>query len=475
MNLKKINVQQTIDKAKALIAEEKNLSIAFKAIFETLLLIITLFCNKLGFNSENSSKSPATDPNRKRGTKNKKNNGKKPGGQNGHIGNRLNKIDNPDKIEILSIDKRTLPSGNYQEVGYESRQVFNIEISRIVTEYRAQVLEDEFGNRYVAEFPEYVTKDVQYGQNVKAHSVYMSQFQLLPYNRIQDYFTEQMNLPISSGSIYNFNAEAYNLLEIFDNIAKNKLISAPLIHVDETSAHVDKSTIWLHNASNDLWTYIYPHKKRGTEAMEEIGILPKFQGILCHDHWKPYYTYDCTHSLCNAHHLRELEWSYKEDKQLWAKEIQDLLIEIKNAVEDSGINKLTNALSLTYRNKYKRIIAKGKLECSRTTDIIVSAKNRIKKSKSRNLLERLASFEDDTLRFMEEKIVPFTNNQSENDIRMTKVQQKISGCFRSMEGAKFFCRIRSYLSTCRKNGFSITNALMLLFKGKMPDFICNSV
>lgn len=192
----------------------------------------------------------------------------------------------------------------------------------------------------------HVTKDVQYSQAVKAHSVYMSQFQLIPYNRIQDYFAEQMNLLISSGSIYNFNQEAYNLLETFDNIAKNKLIGSPLLHADETSTHVDKKTIWLHNASNNLWTYIYPHAKRGLKAMEEIGILSNFKGILCHDHWKLYYHYNLTHSLRNAHHLRELESSHKEDGQTWAKDMQNLFIEINNAVENSGVNKLPHVLAL---------------------------------------------------------------------------------------------------------------------------------
>ena len=474
MILKDISIKDTIEKAKILLEQEKNISPSFKAMFELLLLIITLFCNKLGLNSSNSSKSPSSDPNRKRGGKNKKSD-KKPGGQNGHSGSRLEKIKNPDQVEILSIDRRTLPKGNYREIGYKSRQVFDIKISRIVTEYRAQILEDEFGKQYIAEFPEHVISDVQYGQNVKAHSVYMSQFQLLPYKRIQDYFAEQMDLPVSGGSIFNFNKEAYELLADFENITKNKLTISALLQVDETSAHVDKSTIWLHTASNNLWTHLYPHKKRGCEAMDEIGILSKFKGILCHDHWKPYYAYkQCMHSLCNAHHIRELEYALEKDGQLWAKDMQNLLVEINEAIKTSRLNKLTDAVALEYRHKYKMIIISGELECSRASDIINSKNGRIKKSKSRNLLERLKQFENDTLLFMEEEIVPFTNNLSENDLRMTKVQQKISGCFRSMDGAKIFCRVRSYLSTCRKHGVKITDALNLLFQGKMPDFVYNS-
>ena len=159
-----------------------------------------------------------------------------------------------------------------------------------------------------------MTRPVQYGSNLKAHSVYMSQFQLLPYNRIQDHFNDQMNIAISPGTLYNINQQAYWLLARFEAIAINQLASAALLHADETSINVDGKRIWLHSASNHAWTHFYPHTKRGTDAMNEIGILPKFKGILCHDHWKPYYTYPCIHALCNAHHLRELERAWDQDK-----------------------------------------------------------------------------------------------------------------------------------------------------------------
>jgi len=219
------------------------------------------------------------------------------------------------------------------------------------------------------------------------------------------------------------------------------------------------------------WTYYYPHAKRGTEAMDAIGILPNFDGILCHDHWKPYYTYDCTHALCNAHHLRELERAWEQDHQAWAKQMKRLLEEINSAVDKSGTH-LSPADAKRYRKKYKTLLRKAELECPPPDETKhVGKRGRIKRSKARNLLERLMDYEDDVLRFMENEIVPFTNNLGENDIRMTKVQQKISGCFRSMDGAYVFCRIRGYLSTCRKNGVNPSEALRLLFAGEIPDFI----
>jgi len=220
------------------------------------------------------------------------------------------------------------------------------------------------------------------------------------------------------------------------------------------------------------WTYFFPHEKRGTDAMDRIGILPKLRGILCHDHWKPYYKYDCTHALCNAHHLRELTGVWEEVKQQWAKDAKSLLEEINRAVNDAGGSVETRE-SEKYRQRYRLILKNADAECSPPDETNRKGKRgRVKRTKARNLLERLIEYEDDALRFMDNKIVPFTNNLGENDIRMTKVQQKISGCFRSMEGAKIFCRIRSYLSTCRKQGISSSLALEILFRGELPDFVC---
>ena len=205
--------------------------------------------------------------------------------------------------------------------------------------------------------------------------------------------------------------------------------------------------------------------------MNEIGILPFFKGVLCHDHWKPYYRYDCTHALCNAHHLRELERAWEQDNQQWAKQMQALLIDMKTAVEEAG-GCLAPDGAQRWRRRYRRLLKKADIECPPPDESQRKGRRgRLKRSKARNLLERLRDFESDVLRFMTVESVPFTNNQGENDLRMTKVQQKISGCFRSMEGAKIFCRVRSYLSTCRKHGLSASQALALLFQGKNPDFM----
>ena len=472
MTISNIDVEATIDRVKALIAAEKDLSPALKASLDVLLLLVSLIVGRLGLNSKNSSKPPSADPNRVKEPKNKSD--RKPGGQIGRRGTTLQRVDDPDEVEVLKVDRTTLPKGQYRDVGYESRQVVDLDISRVVTEYQAQILEDQNGKRYVAPFPDGVTRPVQYGIGVKVNSVYMSQQQLIPYNRIEDHFLDQMHIPVSSGSIFNFNQEAYERLEYFDQWVRRQLASSSLLHVDETGINIGGKRVWLHNASNDRFTCFHPHGKRGGEALDDMGILPLFRGILCHDHWKPYYAYGVTHALCNAHHLRELERAWEQDNQQWAHQMMILLKEINKATHEAG-GCLDALLSQQYRKRYRDLLKEADRECPAPDETArKGSRGRVARSKARNLLERLRDFEDDVLRFMDEMEVPFSNNQAENDLRMTKVQQKISGCFRSVEGAKIFCGVRSYLSTCRKQGLTASESLRLLFEGKWPSFMAEA-
>lgn len=470
MKLDGIDIDRTLQELEASLAHEKELSPALRSLIGVLILVVKLLTNRLGLNSQNSSKPPSSDPNRPKTSRKKSD--KPRGGQPGHPGSTLQQIDEPDEIEVIKIDRKKLPRGRYREVGFEKRQVIDVYITRNVTEYQAQILENEQGARFVAMFPEGVDKAVQYGKSVKAHAVYLSQYQLLPYQRIQEYFSEQLDIPLSQGSLVNFNLEAFDRLAEFSTLVQDKLALSQRIHADETGINIDGQRHWLHCASNDLWTDFFAHAKRGTEAMEERGILPRFRGVLCHDHWKPYFRFtESLHSLCNAHHLRELTRAHEQDGQAWANQMKTLLEEINNAVDDAGGCLKADAAE-GYRIRYRELLSQAEIECPAPDKNKPPGKRgRVKRSKARNLLERLIDFEEDTLRFMENADVPFTNNQGENDLRMTKVQQKISGCFRSKEGAAIFCRVRSYLSTCRKHGLSSSHAMELLFEGKLPDFV----
>ena len=464
MSVDKINVEESIQEVKALMGKE-GVSPAMKSAINVILLLVQILINRLGLDSKNSSKPPSSDQNREK--KKRASTGKKPGGQNGHIGKTLEQVETPDEVEVIPVDRTKLPEGEYTTAGYEARQVFDVDISVIVKEYRAEILKDKKGNRFVAKFPDGVTSPVQYGNGVKAQSVYLSQYQLLPYNRVEEYFSEQIGLPVSVGTINNFNQRSYELLESFESSLKRELIKSKMLHADETGINIEGKRCWLHVNSNTMWTYLYPHKKRGREAMNEMGVLPYYRGNLCHDHWKPYYGYEeIIHDLCNAHHLRELERVWEQDKQRWGKTMIDFLLALNLDVVNAG-GILSEEESQKKRAKYREILQEAEKECPPPIAQPEGTKKRgrQKRSTARNLLERLQNYEDDTLRFMVDKEVPFSNNLGERDIRMTKVQQKISGCFRSYEGAKTFCRIRSYLASARKQNIPASVALQSLFDG----------
>jgi transposase len=482
-----IDTAQAIAEVKRLLQEDKSLSPALRTAIEVMIFLVTVLTNRLALNSRNSSKPPSSDFGQGKKAKAEKNKDakktkaskakRKPGGQPGRNGVTLELVKNPDEVIALSIDRRTLPrEGHYQPGGVEIRQVFSLRIKRFVSEYQAEILIDEKANRYVASFPEEVGNTTQYAPEVKAHGVYLSQYQLLPYERIARYFSDIAGLPISPGSLCNFNQKAYELLEEFDRIVKQRLIQGDtlmgtVLNTDETGINVNGETLWLHVACNTKWTYFYPHTARGKEAMDEMGILPAYRGTLCHDHWKAYFQYvNCIHALCNAHHLRELTRAWEQDGQRWAKNMKALLIEMRDAAEATA-GALSEEAAKPFIKRYRNLLTRGNKECPRNTQRADGKRGKIAQTKSRNLLERLRDYEQETLRFLTNPQVPFTNNLGENDIRMTKVQQKVSGCFRSLNGAKIFCRIRSFLVTCRKHGVSPAQALSGLFAGRLPDFV----
>ncbi len=476
MKLDPLSVNKTLEEAKALLAQEKGISPALRSLIELILLIVGLLINKGKLDSRNSSIPPSQDPNREKPPRQK--GVKKPGGQNGHVGTTLEMVDNPDKIVSLVVDQTTLPVGVYKEIGIEKAQVVDIEINRVITEYQAQILEDSQGIRFTAPFPEGVRgKSIQYGASVKAHAVYMSQFQMLPYSRLEDYFSQQMGIPISAGSLFNFNKEAYARLDPFETMVKHALKGVPVLNADETGINVNSKLHWIHTTVSPLWAHFYIHKNRGVKAMDEEGVITGFKGVLVHDHLKAYYTYKgCTHALCNAHHLRELQAVVDLNGHVWAQRMRDLLIEI-NGTERNKDGILEAAQSEGFKVRYRQILADGDTESPAPAPPPEGQKKKRgkqKKEKHRNLLERLLNFEGDVLRFMETKGVPFTNNMAENDLRMIKVHQKISGCFRSTEGAEIFCRIRSYLLSAQKNTINPTDALWALFQGKLHTF-CDAI
>jgi len=236
MKIEGIDLESTVANIKEQLDSEPDLSPALKGSIELLLILMTGLFNRLGLNSSNSSKPPSTDPNRDK--KKKDGSSKKPGGQKGRKGVTLQKFEEPDVVKDIPLNRADLPKGNYTHIGWETRQVVDIDISRLVTEFRAEILVDKKGKRYTASFPDKVTKAIQYGNSVKAQVVYLSQYQLIPYDRVQEHFSDQMGIPVSPGSVFNFNQAAYEKLEAFERIIKTKLKESHFLHSDETGINI---------------------------------------------------------------------------------------------------------------------------------------------------------------------------------------------------------------------------------------------
>lgn len=299
--------------------------------------------------------------------------------------------------------------------------------------------------------------------------VYLVVRQHLPYERAAELLADVLGAPVSTGALAQMVAEASEALGPFLDAVRAGLLGAPVAHFDETGARVGGKLAWVHSASTDALTLYLAHERRGVEAMDEMGVLAHFSGIACHDGWKPYGAYGTvTHALCNAHHLRELDYVANRMGQSWAGDMADLLLEIKRATErarERGAEHLHPCLLGRYTARYDRIVASG-WSANPAPTTRTRRRGPIARSKAANLLARLDRQHDAVLRFATDLAVPFDNNLSERDVRMVKLQNKVSGCWRTMAGAERFCRIRSYLSTARKQGEGMLDVLGQLFAGR---------
>jgi transposase len=421
-------------------------------------------------NSSNSSLSPASDPNRKKRPKSKKT-GRKQGGQDGHTGSTLKQVDNPDKKIEIPINREKLPPGNWKPDGHEKRQVFGILTRREVIEYLAERLVNERGEKITADFPDGVNAPVQYSDTIKTFAVYLNTSHMIPFDRLSQLLNNLFEYDISTGTLYNFRRDIASNLTDYKEWARETLINSEVLFLDETGININSKRVWLHVAASENAVLAMANQKRGSEAMNDMDILPHTTAVLTHDHWSPYYKFtQCLHSLCNAHLIRELNCLHEDYNQKWAKKMKDFLLSVKSQVELSG-GVLSKEAQIKVKNEFMVILQQGDVECPEDPRPPGKKRGRPKKTKSKNLLERLKKDVDDVLRFATNLKAQFTNNTAENHIRMYKVHQKISGCFRSWQGAEDFILIRSYILTCGLHEIGPYNALNIIVNGELPNFI----
>lgn len=413
-------------------------------------------------NSRNSSKPPSSDQKKTRSLRRKSD--KKPGGQPGHEGHFLEIKKDPDEIQTNTIS-------HCVECGYELnkradsidvRQVFEVPEPKIsVIEHQTEIKEcRRCGCINKAEFPKEVIQKTQYGPRAKGLMVYLSQYQFLPYKRIRLLFKDLYNHFVSAGTIFNAVNESANRVINIDNQIKGLLTEGDLLNADETGMNISGDKHWLHIASNEQVTHYAAHKRRGYLAMDDIGILPRYKGTLIHDHWGSYFKYpDAKHGLCNAHHLRELKFLHEVQGFNWANRMSDLLIDIHDKRENAkskGLRCFNKSAINSFTKTYQDILAQAKRgQAAKGT------------KDSGNLLKRLTLHQAETLLFMHNFAVPFSNNQAEQDARMMKVQQKITGGFRTFMGAKNFCLNRGIISTAMKNKKNILKIFQWAFQGRL--------
>jgi len=364
------------------------------------------------------------------------------------------------------------------EVG--TRQVFDLPPLRFVTiEHQVEtVLCPCCGEATTADFPTDVTNPVQYGSQVKRLAVYLRSEQFIPYERSRQMLADLFALPISTGSLQNFVKTATEQVKPVTAAIKAAITKSEVAHADETGFYINGKRHWLHTVSTPELTYFAPHQRRGRVATDAIGILPQMTGTLVHDAWATYFLYQLlVHALCNAHHLRDLTAIVENDQQQWASLMIRFLLAAKQLVEaarQAGKTELPVEQIGRIHQLYDTIVTLGLAENPLPEAPPPPVKRgRRKKTKARNLVERFEKHKEAILRFVHVFKVPFDNNLAERDIRMMKVQQKISGCFRSWEGAEQFCHLRSYISTIRKQHLNVWEALGSLFKSDvlLPQLI----
>ena len=435
--------------------------------------------DRLAKDSHNSSLPPSSDRFVRQPKSLRPKSEKKSGGQEGHPGTTLRFSPTPDEV----IEHRvTVCSSCQQDLREVSacvtlrRQVVDIPSPRlIVQEHRAEHKQcPRCQHLTLASFPPAVTAPIQYGPRIGAVAVYLTHQQLVPLERTCEVLSDVLGVQMSEATVGELIQRTACALAGVEQQIKEALLEAPVIHQDETGVRVAGKGYWEHVTSTASLTHYQVDASRGQEALNAIGILPLFKGISIHDGWASYFLYDCEHALCLVHVLRELVFQAEEQGAVWAADLKDLLLSMKQATQQAraqGKRWLDPLEVLDWERAFLHLLDEGDHVTPRAT-APPGTKGRIKQSAARNLLDRLRKHQQAVFCFLEDLRVDFDNNLAERDLRMIKVQQKVSGCFRSLAGAQAFSRIRGYLSTLRKQGLPLLPALQATLCGHplLPSF-----
>lgn len=405
-------------------------------------------------NSDNSSVAPSQDPFRKTKSLREKSN-KLQGGQKGHKGSKLKMIASPDIVIDHDIDNCSCGNSLKDTLckDYDARQFFDIPPIKIqVTEHRRlHKTCDVCGKLNKGQFPKALVQEAQYGVHLKSLCVYLQNYQMLPFGRCSEFIADLTGHDISTGSLSNFQKQCVSNLQDYEQNIRQQLLQSPILHADETGIRLNGKNSWMHVVSNQTISFFAHHLNRGKQAMNDIGLLKPYKGTLIHDRFSCYFSYECDHSLCNAHILRDLVYIEEAFEACWAKQIKMLLIKAKKDKEKNP------NLSASYYSKiFKQYV-------NLIRPVIKNYDKRFKKTDEERLAFALEKHKYLFLKFIKQPHIPFDNNQAERDLRMIKVKQKVSGCFRSQTHAQYFASIRGYISTLKKNNQKVLKNIQQVF------------
>ncbi len=387
------------------------------------------------------------------------------------------KVSNSRTKETVTITKTTACDtcgGTLDDVpcqGHERRTKIDIIFEKVVEHVDAEIKQCPNCESMVkGDFPKDMPGKLQYGAGIKAFAIHLIISQMVALNRVQKQIAAMINVVISEASLLKYILRLYQALEVWEASATEKLLEAPSVHVDETSFRVNKKNHWIHVHSSGGITLKLLHRKRGKEAIVGLNIIPKYGGVIIHDCWASYLSYNhCDHGLCGSHLLRELTFIVDSNQYRWARNMKKLLQETCGIVAKRKEKCLKTKEYANLRKRYRNILTRGSKELPDIPPKPKGKRGKMAKSDAHNLLERLQKYETAVLLFAKDPNVPFTNNRAERDLRMAKVKQKVSGCFRKEIYARAYCRISSYLQTMSNQGINPLVAIQMALAGSIPD------
>ena len=443
-------------------------SMLMSSMFMIIELILSIFLERTTRKGNKNSSIPSSQT-----SKDETNTGQS--GSQGK-GKNLNKglVGNTRKTETVTISlvKNCSTCGEdlsqLEAIEIQRRTKIDIIFEKVIEHVDAQIKTCPVcQNKTIGQFPGDMPGPLQYGNGLKAFVINLLVGQMVAVNRVQTLIESMINATLSETTLLKFVLRLHQALEPWESQTIKQLLKQPTLNVDETSLRVDRKNHWIHvYAAGDL-TLKRLHRKRGKEAINDINILPRYGGVIIHDCWASYFAYDnCHHGLCGSHLLRELTFIIESNGYRWAKNMKKLLQQTCVLVSDSDDKKLGDKTYANLQKRYRNIITRGEKELPALPERPTGKRGRLAKSDAHNLWERLKEHETAVLLFAKESHVPFTNNRAERDLRMAKVKQKVSGCFRNDEYAHAYCRVSSFLQSMANKGYNPLIAIQMALAGQ---------